>query len=139
MSEEAIARPLTTTGALEDRLALRIAAMNEETNFEQSPAFEEDSRFYAAFDAVLAKNENSNFFGRTSLRGNIEYGKIEGTPVNIIPPADALKGWFQNDHYSRSQEKYTGVPLPGWVDDGSFVPRRTVDNFEVAKNLYAWS
>ncbi|MBT5812995.1 MAG: hypothetical protein HOI15_01395 [Opitutales bacterium] len=120
---------------LEDRLALRIAAMNEETNFEQSPAFEEDNRFYAAFDAVLLKNENSNFFGRTSLRGSTEYGKIEGTPVNIIPPADALKGWFQNDHYSRSQEQYTGVPLPGWVDDGSFVPRRTIDNFEVARQF----
>ena len=101
---------------LEDRLALRIAAMNEETNFEQSPAFEEDSRFYAAFDAVLAKNENSNFFGRTSLRGNIEYGKIEGTPVNIIPPADALKGWFQNDHYSRVRRNIRVFPSPdGWT------------------------
>ena len=120
---------------LEDRLAIRVAAMNEDTQFEQSPAFEEDQRFYLAFDAVLAKNENSNFLGRTSLRGNTEYGKIEGTPVNIIPPADALKGWFQNDHYSRSQEQYTGVTLPGWVDDGSFVPRRTIDNFEVAKQF----
>ena len=118
---------------VEDRLAFRFAAMNEDTQFQQSPAFEEDQRFYLAFDAVLAKNENSNFLGRTSLRGNTEYGKIEGTPVNIIPPADALKGWFQNDHYSRSQEQFTGVTLPGWVDDGSFIPNRTIDNFELPK------
>lgn len=120
---------------LEDRLALRFAAMYEDTQFEQNPAFEEDQRFYLAFDAVLAKNENSNFLGKTSLRGNTEYGKIEGTPVNILPPGDALKGWFQNDHYSRSQEQFTGVTLPGWVDDGSFVPRRTIDNFEVARQF----
>ena len=50
-------------------------------------------------------------------------------------PADELKGWFQNDHYGRSMEQYTGVTLPGWVDDGSFVPRRTIDNFEVAKQF----
>ena len=120
---------------LEDRLAIRVAALNEEIQFEQTRLSKMIKRFYAAFDSVLAKNENSSFLGRTSLRGNIEYGKIEGTPVSIIPPADALKGWFQNDHYSRSLEQYTGVTLPGWVDDGSFVPRRTIDNFEVAKQF----
>ncbi len=120
---------------VEDRIAIRIAAMNESLKFQQKPAFEDDQRFFVAMDIVLAKNENSDFLGPTSLRGSLETGEISGTPVNIIPPADALKGWFQNDHYSRSQEQYTGVPLPGWVDDGSFVPRRTIDNFEVAKQF----
>ena len=120
---------------VDDRLALRFAAMNETTEFQQRPAFEDDRRFYVAFDAVLLKNEKSNFLGRTSLRGSFEQGEIDGTPVNIIPPADALKGWFQNDHYSRSQEQFTGVTLPGWVDDGSFVSHRTIDNFEVGKQF----
>ena len=120
---------------IEDRVAIRFAAMNESLEFQQRPAFEDDQRFFLALDVVLVKNENSDIFGPTSLRGSLETGEISGTPVNIIPPADALKGWFQNDHYSRSQEQYTGVPLPGWVDDGSFVPRRTIDNFEVAKQF----
>lgn len=120
---------------VEDRLALRFAAMNEEIEYQQRPAFEEDQRIFLAFDAVLAKNENSGFLGRTSLRGSYENGEIVGTPVNIIPPGDGLMGWFQNDHLSRNMEKYTGVTLPGWVDDGSFVPRRTLDNFEIAKQF----
>ena len=120
---------------VEDRIAIRFAAMNESIEFQQRPAFEDDQRFFVAMDIVLAKNENSDILGPTSIRGSLETGEISGTPVNIIPPADALKGWFQNDHYNRGQEQYTGVTLPGWVDDGSFVPRRTIDNLEVGKQF----
>lgn len=119
---------------VDDRLAIRIAAMNESTEFQQRPAFEDKQRFYAAFDAVLLQNENSSFLGRTTLRGHVETGEKSGTPVNIIPPADGLRSWFEIP-YSRSQEQFTGVPLPRWVDDGSFIPRRTVDNFAIASSF----
>lgn len=117
-----------------DRVAIRIAALNESKNYQQKPAFDDEQRFYAAFDIVLMENENSNILGRTSFRGHVETGEKSGTPVNIIPPADGLRSWFEIP-YSRSQEQFTGVTLPRWLDDGSFIPRRTVDNFAIASQF----
>ena len=118
-----------------DRLGLRFSAMREDTEYQQRPAFKNEKRYFLALEALLFKNENSSFLGETILRGNMENGESSGTPVNVVPPADAFKSWFQNSHYNRGQEQYTGVTLPGWVDDGSFVPRRTIDNFGLPASL----
>ncbi|MBT5816695.1 MAG: TonB-dependent receptor plug domain-containing protein [Opitutales bacterium] len=103
---------------IEDRLAVRFSAMNEELEFDQKPAYENDQRFYAAAEWVVSKNEHSDFFGRTILRGNYEDGSIEGTPVNVIPPRDGYGGWFA-PQVDRSIEAITGVTLPGYIDNSS--------------------
>ncbi len=108
---------------IEDRLAIRLSALNEDTRYKQRPAFELDQRIYGAFEAVLSKNEKSNVLGKTVLRGNFESGSIDGTPPNIIPPGNAMNAWFKAP--SRSLEQYTRTTLPAWVD--TWTPKRTFD------------
>jgi len=112
---------------IEDHLAIRLIGLHDENQFQQRPAFEVDERLHLAFEAVLSKNENSDFLGRTILRGNIEDGSIHGTPSNIIPPGDGISGWFKSPPNVREQEEMSGKTFPDWVDDGSFVPKYTVD------------
>ncbi len=122
---------------VEDRLAVRISAMNEELEFEQKPAYEEDQRFHAAVEWVISKNEHSDFFGRTILKGNYEDGSIEGTPVNVIPPRDGYGGWFA-PQVDRSIEAITGVTLPGYIDNSSderglFSPKTIINTLPGAR------
>lgn len=113
-----------------DRLAIRIAGLTEETNYKQKPAFEADDRLFFAFESVLAKNENSEFFGRTVLRGNYESGKIDRNPPEIIPPADGLKDWFSTPNPAIQDIvgiDWATTPGADWAVDGSFVPKWTID------------
>lgn len=122
---------------VEDRLAFRFAAMNEELKFEQKPAYEDDQRFHAAAEWVISKNEHSEFFGRTILKGNFEDGSMEGTPVNVIPPRDGYGGWFA-PQVDRSIESITGVTLPGYIDNsndslGLFSPKTIINTLPGAR------
>jgi len=128
---------------VEDRFAVRIAGLSEETNFQQEPAFEDDERLYLAFEAVLSKNENSEFLGSTILRGNYERGEMRANPVNIIPPGDAIKDWFNLPN--PRIEDIVGVDWAtadggsvSWAVDGSFEPKWIVDNNRVEGFPRAW-
>ncbi|MEX0320884.1 MAG: TonB-dependent receptor plug domain-containing protein [Puniceicoccaceae bacterium] len=79
---------------IEDRLAVRIAVMNEEQKFNQKPAFEDDTRYYLAADWVIAKNEKSGFLGRTSARGSYEEVRIWRNPPDVVPPTDGFSSFF---------------------------------------------
>jgi len=110
---------------VEERLAIRVSALREEQKFQQKPAFEEDERFYVALNSVLSKNENSELLGPTILRASYENGEISSTPPNVIAPLNSFEEWFSNPN--RSIEALTGVPLPAYVDDGTFQPKFTID------------
>ena len=92
---------------VEDRVALRIAILEESQEFKQKPAFEDQNRFYAALNVVLFKNEGSDAFDATRFRANFERGERKGSPVEVIPPAIAYEGWFEPTPSSISQ--YTGA------------------------------
>lgn len=111
---------------VEDRLAIRVAALREDEKYQQKPAFEEDERFHVALNSVLLKNEKSDFFGQTILRASYENGEINSTPPNAIAPLNSLEDWFTVPSRA-SIEPLTGVPLPDYVDDGSFQPKFTID------------
>ncbi len=80
---------------LQNRLAVRVAGLNEESYLKQKPAFEYDKRFYATFEALLLKNENSTILDKLTLRGSIERVSIEANPVNVIPPIDSYSLFFE--------------------------------------------
>ncbi len=92
---------------VEDRVAIRVAALNESQKFKQKPAYEEDERFYFATEIVALKNKNSNFFGEMILRANIENGDITSNPVKVIPPQDDFSTWWNPS--STDFEQYTGL------------------------------
>ena len=111
---------------LEDRLSVRLSLLNEKTEYQQRPTYEEDERYYLAFEGVLSKNENSGFLDRTVVRGNYESGTINGIPPSLIPPAEGISNWFSLPSRS-SIESITGSTLPAYWDDGSWSPKLTVD------------
>lgn len=80
---------------IQDRLAIRIAALNENIKFQQKPAFEDDNRVFVAWNAVLLKNKKSRVLGRTSFRGSFENGKITRNAPDVVPPTDGFSGWFE--------------------------------------------
>ncbi len=114
---------------LEDRLAVRVAAMNERFNHQQRPTYDNQHRFYAAFEGVLLKNENSNIFDRTIIRGNFEGGSMESNPPQITPPGDGISAWFELPGASKvaELEAITGETFPDFFTDGSFSPKATYD------------
>lgn len=95
---------------LEDRLALRVSALQERREFNQRPAYEQDRRLYLAANAILLKNENSSFLGETSLRFKGETGEIKSNPPMVIPPRDAYSYWWNG--LQTDYERYTGVAPP---------------------------
>lgn len=129
---------------IEDRLALRFNYLNEDYNFHQEPSYENDKRYTIALTAILAENENSNFLGRTILRGNWEDGRIRASPVRVIPPKDEISDWFDATRHAPVADiirNLTGVIIPGFVDgtvdpdrphlSGPFVPKY-INNSRVA-------
>lgn len=111
---------------IEDRLALRFSALNENTEYEQRPTYESDERFYLALNLTLFKNESSDIFDKTVIRGNFETGEIEAIPPSVIPPADGISNWFSLPSRS-SIESITGSTLPAYWDNGSWSPKLIVD------------
>ncbi|MDA0345862.1 MAG: TonB-dependent receptor plug domain-containing protein [Verrucomicrobia bacterium] len=96
---------------VQDRLALRFSLLNESTQFKQDPAFEKESRFFTAWDAVLLTNERSSVLGKTRFRGNYEQGEITRNPPDVVPPLDGFSSWFEG---IGGQEVLNGIlSVPG--------------------------
>lgn len=118
---------------VEDRLALRVAALDEETNYRQEPAFEDDRRLYLAFKSILFPGKGDGFWGQTTARGSFETGEIDRNPPAIIPPGDAIKDWFElpNPEIQQISDIDWATASGGsvsWAVDGSFQPKWVVDN-----------
>ena len=113
---------------VEDRVGIRLSLLESNTKFQQVPAFEEASRQYLALNAILAKNENVDWLGNTTLRANFEEGTIEGAPVNNIPMYDHISSWFGMPDNVLEIAEITGVdPVPYALD---YTPKWTVDNHD---------
>ena len=80
---------------IRDRLAVRVAMLNEQIQYRQEPANEDDKRFFFAWDAVLFENERSSIIGNTIFRGSLESGSIRSNPPDVAPPRDGFSSWFE--------------------------------------------
>lgn len=97
------------------RLALRVALMHKSDNYQQNPAFDRESRVYAALNATLLENRNSPVLGRTILRGNFEAGRGSRNPPTSFAPQLAYEPFFlpPPDYRPYSGQDY---PLGGGYD-----------------------
>ena len=86
---------------IEDRLAVRVAGLKEDIQYQQEPAFEDDSRFYVDMEAVLNKGGNG-VLGRTVLRANYEWGEIESNRPNPVPQTSNLSSYFEAPDYDKA-------------------------------------
>lgn len=127
---------------VDERLAIRISGLKEKTNFKQRPSFEEDSRVFLSFNSVLAKNENSEIFGKTILRGHYENGGIDSNPSSIIAPGNSIKDWFEKPN--PEIQEISGVDWATsngaqWAaPGGDFSPKWVVDNNRTEGFPKAW-
>ena len=117
---------------VDGRLAIRVAAMNEDTEFKQRPAYEDENRLYVALNAVLSKNENSSFFDATTFKMNFEQGSATANPPVVTPPGDSISSWFELP--SQATMAATGSPLPSWMTDGTWAPKFTIDSRGLDEN-----
>lgn len=77
---------------LKQELALRVAGVNDETEYRQKPAFNHDKRYFGAIEydpAFLKKNGMV-----TKIRANYERGDINGNRPRSITPYDNITGWW---------------------------------------------
>ena len=88
---------------VEDRLAIRVAMLNESQEYRQEPAFEDQTRFYGTLDWVILESDSA----LTRLRVNFEDGEQTGSPVEIVPPTISYDTWFEPILPNIAQ--YTGV------------------------------
>ena len=110
---------------VKDRVALRIAALNDDTLYQQDPAFKRDNRIYAALRVVLLENADSPYIGPTILKGHLENGAINSNPPNVLPPNNIYHTWW--DGVQVDYEKYTGVAVFDRLLPPNFVPRFTAN------------
>jgi len=116
------------TVLIKNRLAIRLAALNESENYNQRPAFTDNSRVFADLEAVLFTNKKSTFMGATTLRANFESGEINSNPPLVIPPKVTYNDWWAGA--TTDFTKYTGVAVPTTVktaaNGGTYVPQSTI-------------
>ncbi len=87
-------------------LAIRVAALDDETKYQQKPAFNNDRRYFGAlrYDPKIF-NEGSH----TSIRANYESGKVSADRPRTLPPVDSITPWFLTGNDSQ------GRPYPNKV------------------------
>jgi len=79
---------------LKNELAVRLAAVRDDTKYKQKPAFRDDHRVFGAL------RYEPKFFSKngahTSFRANAETGEIDGINPRATPPIDAITPWFSS-------------------------------------------
>ncbi len=122
---------------LEDRLAVRFSAMNEDFNYQQRPAYETDKRAFVAMEGVLFKNENSDSFGPLKVRVSAELGEIEGTPPNIIPPGDSFSSWWALPD-ANELAQVPGVVIPFYHPQAGSIDPSKVESIPDPDDIFSY-
>ena len=112
---------------IKDRLAIRVGILESDTQYQQRPAFREDSRRFAALNATLFENEDVGWLGNTRLRVHYEEGDGDGIPVNTLPFFDGVSHWMEKPKNFDRALAISGADTPAWYEDGNFTPKWTVD------------
>ncbi|MCB1122266.1 MAG: TonB-dependent receptor plug domain-containing protein, partial [Verrucomicrobiae bacterium] len=79
----------------EDLLAIRVAVLNDQTQYRQRPTYEDDKRFYGTLTLQPFKNSD------TVIRTYFETGKIEGNSPDTVGPVENLSSFFNAPNYPR--------------------------------------
>lgn len=105
-----------------NRLAVRFDVLNERQGYRQEPAFEKDRRIYLAATYRLRDPKAGGVLGRTTLRGNIELGRIEGVPPNMLTPVISLQSWFDNANPLNNKWSANGALQQILNSQGTVIP-----------------
>jgi outer membrane receptor protein involved in Fe transport len=110
-------------------LAIRVDTMYDDRKYEQDPAFQNQSRVYAAlrFDPNFFKNSSFH----TTIKMNVETGDISADRPRILPPYDDITAWWRPNSVSASNP-YGGMgravannPYDPWMTTGNGITAGT--------------
>ena len=114
---------------LKNELAVRFAALDDDSEYQQKPAYSHDRRLFGAIKYEPKLIEN----GRTSIKLNYENGNVRANRPRQLPPIDGITPWFLTgkDKYGYfNANKQTINPNIDWT-------RLTVDTSTITNNP-AW-
>lgn len=79
---------------LPQELSIRVAALDDTTEYQERPAFNHDRRLFAAvrYDPKFLNNKKVH----TSLHANFEHGQVTADRPNETPPTDYITPFFNN-------------------------------------------
>jgi outer membrane receptor protein involved in Fe transport len=107
---------------IEDQLALRIAAVRNDDQFKQEPAYSKDERVFGALryePAFLKKNGM-----RTILKANYEAGRVRSNNPRTLPLIDNITPWFYTGTYTNA----AGTRTFNNLNQATFTPAQVVDD-----------
>jgi len=80
---------------LPKQLSFRIAALDDNQKYRQTPAYNHDKRLYAAmrWDPKFMKFAGSSL----SVKANFEHGDIEANRPRVLPPSDRISPFFDKN------------------------------------------
>ncbi len=124
---------------VKNRLAFRLATVNEQNNYQQKPAFDRKRRGYGSVEAVLREGKASWWVGKTALRVSGEIGDSQSNPVNVIPPVNTMLNFFQAPNPAIASIPGTNIDprLIAGSPTYSYRPKVTVDNRQSSTALAA--
>ncbi len=79
---------------LDDELAIRVAGLIDREKYRQKPAFEDDTRLYAAvrYEPSFLKTD----WASTTITANYEFGRIDRNAPRTLTPIDKITPWFRS-------------------------------------------
>ncbi len=106
---------------LRNELAIRVAAVHDRQAYQQKPAYNNTTRYYAAVRyAPRIFGEGSH----TEVRAKYEHGQVRSNNPRIIPPVDEITPWFQsgtNAYGNAGLNKLTiNQYVPGFASNSAF-------------------
>ncbi len=94
---------------LEDELAVRVAAVTDDTQYRQAPAFNRSDRVFAALRWAPKFLETDS--ASTVLRANFEHGEVTANRPRVLPPWDHITPYFD----ANAINKQSWDPYYAWA------------------------
>jgi hypothetical protein len=117
---------------IKDQLALRIAALSDDEEYKQDPAYQSQKRIYGAtrWEPGFLKKGSA----RTIVTANFEAGDVSSNRPRSVPPIDAITPWFQggtyegNYVYNASTGDWDSQRTFNNLNRGTFIPAQLQDD-----------
>ena len=79
---------------MDDQLAIRVAAVTDNENYKQNPAFSDTERIFGAvrYEPGFLKRGSA----RTIIKASGEFGSVDSNRPRTLPPIDLITPWFDN-------------------------------------------
>ncbi len=98
---------------LPDQLSIRVAGLDDDTKYQQKPAYNRDRRVFAAvrYSPAFLKSD----WASTTFKVNFEQGKVDANRPRYMPPEDHITPFFATtDAYGDAINRQTYDPLVLW-------------------------